>query len=203
MRAWSGAVGGVVVGVLALAGFRYVTVPPPPMTHHHANWAVFVDGQRLDLTADRFMEDVGACRTAPDAIRPRDRIHLHDGDHDVVHVHHPASTWGHLLANLGMAAGPDYLFTPDGERHFARGDSSVVFIRNGQHVYDLTNDPVRSLDRVVISFGPEAADVVMAEQFGQVRDNAAEHNDKADPGACMGSHEPESFEARLKRAFIG
>jgi len=190
---------GVVLGVLLLAGFRYMTVPPPPVTHHHANWAVFVGGERLDLTSDRFMEDVAACRTSPDAIRPQDRIHLHGGDHDVVHVHHPASTWGQLLANLGMAAGPDYLITPDGEKHLAEGDSSLVFIRNGQHVYDPTNEPVRSLDRVVISFGTEAADEVLADQFPRV----AEHNDRADPGACMGSHVPESFTAKLRRAFIG
>ena len=33
--------------------------------------------------------------------------------------------------------------------------------------------------------------------------NAAEHNEKADPGACMGSHEAETFGAKLRRAFIG
>lgn len=203
MRAWTAGLIGVLVGVLILAGFRYMTVPPPPVTHHHANWAVFVAGERLDLSADRFMEDVSACRTSPDAIRPRDRIHLHDGNDGVVHVHHPASTWGQLLANLGMAAGPDYLFTPDGERHFAGADSTLVFIRNGDHVYDLTNEAVRSLDRVAISFGTESPDEVVAEQFSQVAHDAAEHNEKADPGACMGSHDPESLSSRLRRAFIG
>ncbi|MDX1492755.1 MAG: hypothetical protein R3253_01680 [Longimicrobiales bacterium] len=203
MRAWTAGSMGVVAGVLLLAGFRYMTASPPPITHHHANWAVFVAGERLDLSADRFMEDVSACRTSPDAIRPQDRIHLHDGNPDVVHVHHPASTWGQLLANLGMAAGPDYLFTPDGAKHLAGGDSAVVFIRNGQRVYDLSNEPVRSLDRVAIAFGAQEPDEVMSDLFPQVADNAAEHNDRADPGACMGSHEPESFSARLRRAFIG
>lgn len=203
MRGWTTGATGVVVGVLALAGFRYVTVPPPMVTHHHANWAVFVDGERLDLTADRFMEDVAACRTSPDAIRPQDRIHLHEGNHDVVHVHHPASTWGQLLANLGMAAGPDYLFTADGEKHLADGDRRTTFIRNGEHVYDITNQPVRSLDRVLISFGSESTEAIVGEQFSQVGDDAVEHNDRADPSACMGSHEPEPFTARLTRAFIG
>lgn len=203
MRAWMTGLGGVLAGVLLLAGFRFMTVPPPHVTHHHANWAVFVNGGRLDLSDDRFMEDVASCRTSPESIRPRDRIHLHDGDDDVVHVHHPASTWGQLLANLEMAAGPDYLFTPDGERHFAAGDSLLVFIRNGQRVYDLSNEPVRSEDRVVISFGTESPEEVVEAHFSQVADNAAEHNQKADPGACMGSHEAETIGAKLRRAFIG
>lgn len=196
-------IGGVVAGVLLLAGFRLVTVPPPTVTHHHANWAVFVGGERLDLSDDRFMEDVVSCRTSPESIRPEDRIHLHDGEDDVVHVHHPASTWGQLLANLEMAAGPDYLFTADGERHFAGPDSLMVFVRNGQRVYDLTNEPVRSEDRVVISFGAESPEEVVEGHFPQVADNAAEHNEKADPGACMGSHESDTFLVKLRRAFIG
>lgn len=195
--------GGAVVGVVSLAGFRFMTVPPPVVTHHHANWAVFVGGERLDLSDDRFMQDVASCRTSPEAIRPQDRIHLHENDHDVVHVHHPASTWGQLLANLEMAAGPDYLFTPDGARHLARGDSTVKFIRNGQRMYDLSNEPVRSLDRVLISFGTETAEEVVAEQLSRVADDAAEHNERADPAACMGGHEPESLSERLRRAFIG
>ncbi len=203
MNAWTTGIGGVVLGVFLLAAFRFMTVPPPPVTHHHANWAVFVGGERLDLSDDRFMEDVASCRTSPESIRPQDRIHLHDGDDDVVHVHHPAATWGQLLANLEMAAGPDYLFTPDGSKHFAGDDSLVVFIRNGQRVYDLSNETVRSEDRVVISFGTETPEEVMERHFSQVADNAAEHNEMADPGACMGSHEAESFTVKLRRAFIG
>lgn len=111
----------MIVGVLGLAGFRYMTVPPPNVTHHHANGAVFVNGERVELTADRFMEGCGRVPHVAGRDPSPDRIHLHDGGHDVVHVHHPASTWGHLLANLGPAAGPDYLFTPDGERHFRPG----------------------------------------------------------------------------------
>ncbi len=194
---------GVVVGVLGLAAFRFATVPPPVITHHHANWAVFVHGQRLDLTEERFMEDVASCRTSPEAIRPQDRIHLHEGDHDVIHVHHPAATWGQLLANLTMAAGEDYLFLPDGTKHLARGDSTVKFFRNGRQDFNLANEPVRSTDRVLISFGSETPDQVLADQFGRVADNAEEHNSKADPAACMGGHESETFGARLKRAFTG
>lgn len=203
MRAWTTGLGGVVVGVVALGAFRFATVPPPPVTHHHANWAVFVDGRRLDLTAERYMEDVASCRTSPEAIRPQDRIHLHEGDHDVVHVHHPAATWGQLLANLGMAAGEDYLRTPDGEMILADGERTVKFIRNGRQEFDLSNEAVRSLDRVVVSVGTETAEQVLDTQFSQVADDAAEHNNRADPAACMGGHEPETFGARLKRAFIG
>lgn len=203
MGGWSKGLIGLVVGVVGLGTIRFVTVPPPHVTHHHANWAVFVDGHRLDLTAERFMEDVASCRTSPEAIRPQDRIHLHEGDADVVHVHHPASTWGQLLANLGMAAGEDFLRTPDGTLHVADGARSVTWIRNGRQEFDLANEVVRSEDRVVLSVGTATPAEVLESQFSLVADDAAEHNERADPASCMGGHEPETLGARLKRAFIG
>ena len=209
MRTTTTLMAGVVLGILALAAFRFATVAPPAVTHHHANWAVFVNGERLDLTDERFMQDVAACRADPGAIRPVDRIHMHDGNADVVHVHHPASTWGHLLTNLGMALGEDFLFTADGERYFAgdtipgEGRASLVFVRNGIQLPSLHGEAVRSEDRVVIAYGVQTSEEVVGELFPQVADDAAEHNERADPGACMGSHEPEGLGARLRRAFTG
>ena len=217
MRRIGTLVTGTILGILALGVFRFATVAPPAVTHHHANWAVFIGGQRLDLTADRFMQDVAACRTDPDAIRPVDRVHLHENDHDVVHVHHPASTWGHLMTNLGMALGEDFLFTADGVRYFdgawpesaegtlrgGAGMPRLVFVRNGLQVPTLHDQPIRSEDRVVISFGTETPEEVLETRLPQVADNAAQHNEQADPGACMGSHEPEGWTDRLRRAFLG
>jgi hypothetical protein len=194
---------GVVAGVLGLAGFRFATVPPPAVTHHHANWALFVDGERVDLSDARYMEDVAACRADPASIGPRDRVHLHDGNADVVHVHHPAATWGHLMTNLGFHLGPDFVVTADGERHFAEGERTLKFFRNGIQLPELHNEAIRSEDRVLITFGAESAAEALVTQFPRVADDAAEHNEKADPGACMGGHEPESFRSRLERAFVG
>ena len=210
-------VAAILAGALALGLARLAFAPLNPSTHHHANWAVFIDGERLDLSADRFMQDVAACRTDPDAIRPVDRVHLHANDHDVVHVHHPASTWGHLMTNLGMALGEDFLFTAEGARYFDgawpesadgapredAGTPRLVFLRNGLQVPTLHDQPIRSEDRVVVSFGTESPEEVLEIQLPQVADNAAQHNEESDPGACMGSHEPEGWTDRLRRAFLG
>ena len=58
---WAFLVVGLILGVLSLGMARFAFVAPPPAVHHHANFAVFVDGQRLDLSGDRYMEDVTAC----------------------------------------------------------------------------------------------------------------------------------------------
>lgn len=203
MRGWTTLAAGVVVGVVAGGAVRLATIQAPEITHFHANWAVFIDGARLDLTADRFMEDVAACRTDPGSIGPRDRVHLHEGNADVVHVHHPAATWGALARNLGIGLGRDYIFPPSGARRFSGDGGTLKFFRNGLQLDDLSNEPVRSGDRVLISFGPGSAEDALAEEFPQVASDAEEFNARMDPATCMGGHEPEGFGARLRRAFLG
>jgi len=203
MRAASLAVG-ILLGLLLLGGLRFAFVPPPQGVHYHANFAVFVDGDRVDLSADRFMEDVAACSADPDAVRPEDRVHLHGNDPDVVHVHHGGATWGHLFANLGMGLGEDYLILADGRRLFDGEEGrALAFVVNDLRVPDLHNRPIRSEDRVLVSVGPEPAEGTLERQFSEVASDAAEFNTTSDPAGCAGAHRELTLGQRLKHAFWG
>jgi hypothetical protein len=105
--------GGALLGVLMLAALRLALVPPKEPVHHHANVALFVDGSRVDLSGDEYMEDVATCAVG-ETVLPRARAHLHNNNADVAHVHHEGVTWGHLFANLGFGLGEDYLALDDG-----------------------------------------------------------------------------------------
>lgn len=191
---------GFVLGVLALAAARFIFTPWPEPVHHHANWAVFVDDRRLDLSDDRYMEDVAAC-AAGDRITPQQRVHMHDGVADVVHVHHEGVTWGHFLANLGWALGDDWIELDDGRR-FARGDSThLVFIVDGFVVPSIRDRLIESGDRLLISHGTASEETALGERFPQVADNALEYNERYDPPTCAGAHGELTFGERLRRAF--
>ena len=192
----------VLVGVLALGLARLAFAPLNPSTHHHANWAVFVDGERLDLSGDRFMEEVSACSASDQGILPTQRIHLHEKVDDVVHVHHPGATWGALMANLDMSLGDRHLFTADGGRYFHGEDGrSMVFILNGIAVPSVHNRVVASGDRLLISVGPDP-DAAEAREYPQVADNALEYNERMDPASCAG-HGELPLLTRLRLAFWG
>lgn len=193
---------GVVVGVLALAAFRFVAAAPEPVTHHHANLAIFVEGQRLDLSADHFMEDVSACVSDPSNVAPTSRVHLHNNDPDVVHVHHAGATWGHLLANLRMVLGDRLLATRDGTVHRAGEGRTLKFILNGRPEFSVYNEVIDSGDRLLISFGPESEQAVVDGQFPQVASNAEEFNRMPDPAGCGGAVAP-TFGERVRDAFLG
>lgn len=191
---------GAVTGILGFGAARLAALPPLPHVHYHANWAVFVDGQRMDLRGDRYMEDVAACKADPTRVTPQERVHLHNGDHDVVHVHAGGATWGHLLANLGFGVGDDYLLTDRGERLATAPGRTLKFIVDGQEVSSIRNLLIEDRDRLLISYGPESAADVLRTQFPQVASTAAEHNTRPDPASCSGDTH-EGFGDRLRRAF--
>lgn len=192
---------GTVVGVLALGGARFALAPLAPSTHYHANWAVFVDGERLDLSGDRFMEEVSACGAAGAGLRPEDRVHMHDNEHDIVHVHHDGATWGHLLANLDMAVGEDYLLLADG-RHLLADEARPVFVVNGLAVPSVHNRLIRSGDRLLISWTAADPAEIMEREYVQVADDAEEYNLRMDPASCAG-HTELTLSDRLRLAFWG
>jgi hypothetical protein len=196
---------GAVLGALAFGGARFALAPLDPEPHYHANWAVFVDGTRLDLSEDRFMEEASACGAAGSGLRPEDRVHLHDNVDEVVHVHHHGATWGHLLANLDMAVGPDYLVLPDGRPRVAEdgpGAARPVFIVNGLVVPSVHNRLIRSGDRLLISWTAADAADVLAGEFSRVARNAGAYNRRMDPATCAG-HTRLGVGDRLKLAFWG
>jgi hypothetical protein len=190
---------GVVAGVLLMGMARFAFAPWQHPVHYHANWLVFVEGQRLDLSDARYMEDIIAC-AAGEQVFPRERVHMHDGVDHVVHVHHEGVSWGHFLQNLGFTAGPDFLILDDGRMLRSGGERSLKYVVNGFEADDIVGRMIRPGDRLLVSYGPESVGDVIASQFPLVPDDASRYDEMNDPATCAGeTHLP--LGARLRRAF--
>ena len=194
---------GMALGAFGLGAARFVGVPPPEATHFHANWAIYVDGERLDLSDQRYMEEVSSCYTVDGGVTPQSRIHMHEGNHDVVHIHDLGTTWGHLAGNLGIGLGEGYLILTDGTRIFDGEDGHFTYILNGRALTSAHNELVASEDRLLISYGSESLDELGTERFDEVATTAGEYNTREDPATCTGSMEPLGVWDRLKAAFWG
>ena len=193
-------VGGALLGALALGAARFAAAPPPETVHYHANWLVMLDGERLDLSSARYMEDVAACTADGALVAPEQRVHMHDNDADAVHVHAAGATWGHLLANLGFALNGTHLVTDDGRVVADGAGRTLKFVVNGRAVDAVHNRLIRSGDRLLVSWGPESADEVIRTQFPRVASTAERLNTLPDPASCSGQAAP-TLRERLRRAF--
>lgn len=191
---------GALLGVAALGAARFAAQPPPAVVHHHANWALVLDGVRVDLSSARYMEDVTACRADAALQTAEERVHMHGNDDDAVHVHAPGVTWGHFLANLGFALNATHLVTDAGRVVADSAGHTLKFVVNGAPVRALHDRLIRSGDRALISYGPESPDDVVRSQFAQVATTAERLNSEPDPATCSGATPP-TLGDRLRRAF--
>ena len=191
---------GLVVGALGFGLVRLVSLPPLDPIHYHANWALWVDGKRVDLSGDRYMEDVAACSSDASNITAPQRVHLHENNPDVVHIHHGGATWGHLLQNLGWGIGSDWLFTDEGELYGEGDGRRLTFVLNGFAVLPASSRVIQAGDRMLISFSELDPDVLVRNQFPSVAANAPEFDTGFDPAGCQGNI-AETLGERIRRAL--
>ena len=194
---------GIAFGAFGLGAARFLWAPSPEATHFHVNWAIYVDGKRLDLSDQRYMEEVTSCYSVDGEVTPQSRVHMHEGNHDVVHVHHLGVTWGHLAGNLGIGFGEGYLILNDGTRIFDGERGRFTYILNGQLLTSAHNQLLASEDRLLINYCSESLDEIADKRFAQVATTAGEYNMREDPATCSGSGEPLGIWERLKSAFWG
>ena len=62
---------GLILGALVILGIRFAMYSPKH-THYHANFAVYINGQREEFKKPTYYEDVATC-TAYDNITPAER----------------------------------------------------------------------------------------------------------------------------------
>lgn len=196
----TGVVAGFLAGVAALGMARAFGALPEPV-HHHANFAVLLQGTRFDFSPERYQEDVAACYGTGGISAP-DRVHLHNGNPEVVHIHHDGVTWGHFFQNLGWALGRDFLITDAGARYFDGEGGNLVFVLNGFPVADVHERAVASADRLLVAFGSETAEEAAERLFPQVPADAHHFNELPDPATCSGGgHGPMGIRDRLRSGF--
>ena len=132
-------------------------------THDHADFAVYVRGQRLDFNGPEFL-----------SIEAKDlskNVHIHAPRTNVVHIHREQTTWDEFLTSLGMAVDDTCLTLGGGEKLCNAGTETLKFFVNGVRIDSLMFKDLGDLDRVLISFGAED-DTTVRKQIDSVTDEA-------------------------------
>ncbi len=191
---------GIAAGALGYGLLRLAALPPVETVHYHANWALWIDGARVDLRGDHYMEDVAACSADPAHMTAHTRVHMHENNQDVVHIHHGGVSWGHLLQNLGWGIGADWLYTDAGVLHRDEEGRRLTFVLNGLVVPPAHDRVIQPGDRLLISMGSETPEELLRDRFPMVAETAPSFDANFDPAGCMGTP-VETLGARIRRAF--
>lgn len=194
---------GILISFIITTGIRFLTYKEMEDTHFHANVAIFINGQRVDLSKDKYMEPISACTVEEGEKQlATQRTHLHSNNPETVHVHDDGVLWGHFLTGIRFNVGKDYIVTDEGKGYQNADGKMVTYVLNGKIINNPSNYEIESQDRLLINYGSESQDDLLNNQFKQVSTNAKEYNEKNDPATCSGKHEELDFWEKLKRSLI-
>ena len=156
------------VGILGLIGlivgyasFTFVTTPvgapgSPPGAgmlgdeHEHASVLVRIFGDKFDFAATTYQIKSSW-------------IHFEESDGNTVHRHSSGVTLDYLFETLSIEIDEDcYIFT-DGRQFCTNEDYSLKYFINGDSVNSINDYVVQNDDRILISYGSETEEQVIAQ----------------------------------------
>jgi hypothetical protein len=193
---------GAILGILVLLSIRFITYHHEGTVHFHANFAVYLNGQREAFKGPQYYQEVTVCSAEHGITIPQQRAHMHGNINSVIHVHDHAVTWGQFFENLGWYVGPDFIVTDSGTTYAANGTSKLHVIINDQDYTDLTpitNTLIKDRDRLLLSFG-DVNDATLQQEFKTIPNTAKHYDDTKDPSSCSGDEAPTTSD-RLHHLF--
>jgi hypothetical protein len=202
---WLLAVGCVLLGALVVLGIRVAVYRPAKEVHYHANFAVYINGQREAFKAfNYYEEEVASTCSVSEAAKtettPMSRVHMHANVNDVVHVEDGRVTWGNFFTVLGWNVGPAYLATRNSV--YQNGpQGQVTYLLNGKTVADIANVAISDQDKLLVSYGDQTT-AQISQEYKQIKNNALRADQSKDPASCGAGHDDSaSFGARVRHMF--
>ena len=156
------------VGILGLIGlivgyasFTFVTTvvgapgSPPGAgilgdEHEHASVLVRIFGDKFDFAATTYQIKSSW-------------IHFEESDGNTVHRHSSGVTLNYLFESLGIGIDEDCYIFGDGRQFCTNEDYSLKYFINGDSVNSINDYVVQNDDRILISYGSETEEQVIAQ----------------------------------------
>ncbi|HSX46111.1 MAG TPA: hypothetical protein VLG27_03865 [Candidatus Saccharimonadia bacterium] len=199
---WFAVMAGLLVGILVLLGIRFFTYKLPDQVHYHANFVLFINGQREEFKGPQYYQEVAVCSSTNAITIPQERAHMHDNINNVIHVHDHAVTWGQFFANLGWTLGPNFITTPDNTIYAQNGTEQLHLMLNGQDytgLGGLSNTVIKDQDKLLVSYG-DISQTQLKQEYGIIPSTAHHYDVTKDPASCSGS-EKVTLHDRLTHLF--
>jgi hypothetical protein len=183
---------GLIAGALLILAIRFASykTPAAEKVHYHANFAVYINGQREQFKALNYYEEEAASSCSMNTAEkiensPMARVHMHDNINDVVHIEDQLVTWGNFFQSLGWGIGKNYLATRD-VIYSSNNQSKLTYMLNGKKVSDVANVIIGDQDRLLVNYGDQSQDQIRKE-YQAIQNNAKKADNSKDPASCGGS----------------
>lgn len=132
--------------------------------HWHADFSLIINGEQFDFNQEEFI--------STESFATSDSSHIHNPRYSVVHLHFEQTTWSEFFTGLGFELGDGTLTTPDGTTYADDGTNQWTYLVNGVEIDSIRLQFISDLDRVIMNYGPETAEELIADWQSLVGDEA-------------------------------
>ena len=131
--------------------------------HVHADFLVYLNGERLDLTGDQYQSKEGDTQHF--------YLHLHDNNGHVLHRHEEGYTFAQFFDSIGFAMTDECFITDTGEEYCTDEGNVLRLYVNGEVHPHPTSYIIQEEDNILLYYG-EANEETIAEYLAEIPDDA-------------------------------
>ncbi len=148
----------LVIIAASLTVSAYLIIPKE--IHEHADFAVYIHGERINFSQDKYMHHESA---------EEEKAHMHDNAGWIAHKHAAGATWKEFFAALEITFNST-CFVITNDNYCNNETHRLLMFVNEKEVFDLEKHEIKDLDRVLITF--DKADTDFTAQLNNLTDEA-------------------------------
>lgn len=143
---------GLIVAAVVIAGNILLEKDSPEIgvvgdLHHHADFALYINGERYDLAQEKYMSTENKSLS--------NFAHFHDLNGNVIHKHASGITLGFFMETLGMKLNESCLVLDDGTSYCNEGNKELKMYVDGERNDAFAEYDILDEDRILLSYGDE------------------------------------------------
>src|SRR3989338_5565935 len=151
-------------------------VPNPDPNHTHADFAIYIEGEKMDFTDPKYMSGLSTDDTTHDEEEEYHHpyLHLHDEIGHVIHSHKPELMIGDFLKSIGFAMTEQCLtldtkvmICPEEAKHWE------MYVNGGELPFDPTY-VFTDMDKILLTYGSDAEEV--KRELQEMTDDACKYS---------------------------
>ncbi len=177
----------LLIGVAVYFGFFAKPQASQPEYHVHADIAVFVNGQKLNFSQQKYM-NIETCGKPGEAEQDANAdlttlagmkmvIHLHDLNGNSIHIHNANATLSMLFKGIGFDLTPTCLVDDQGRQYCNSNNGKLRVFVNDAEITDFVNYKPQDLDKILVTYGSDS-DAIIRDQFTTVTNEACIYSEK-------------------------
>ena len=169
----------------SLFGHKEYAANPDPVNHIHADFAVWIEDEKIDFTDSKYMSGVSYDEESHDEVSEyhHEHLHLHDGIGWVMHTHKPGDGIGDFFSSIGVVMTANCMKLDSGVDICPNelGQRWRIFVRHrpleGSEWEEMAWDPeyeLKDMDQILLTYQneDEASMERITEQKEEMTDDA-------------------------------